>query len=275
MSINAVAALAVAEDLARRAGDLLCEALKRPRQIGYKGVVNLVTETDRQSERLIARGLLDTFPDHHLVGEEGGGQGAPIEHAAHRWYIDPLDGTTNFAHGIPHFAVCLALTGSDGKPLLGVVYDPVRDECFRAIRGQGATLNGQPMRVSTTSDLAEAALATGFPYDRRSNPDNNLDVFDSFMLRTQSVSRMGSAALNLCYVAAGRFDGYWEMRINPWDVLAGLLCVLEGGGRASNYQGQSGGLYEGQQVVASNGILHDQILTVIRMRNTAPLPGEK
>jgi myo-inositol-1(or 4)-monophosphatase len=274
MSIDLAAALMVAEDLAHRAGSLLREAVRRPRQIGYKGVVNLVTESDQQSEELIVGGLLNAFPQHHIVGEEGGSRGARIETAPYRWYVDPLDGTTNFAHGIPHFAISLALADQDDKPLLGVVYDPVRDECFRAIRGGGAALNGQPIHVSTVSDLSEAALATGFPYDRRTNPDNNLEEFSSFLLRTQSVSRLGSSALNLCYVAAGRLDGYWEQRIHPWDIQAGLLCVAESGGRVSNYHGQLDGLYQGREVVASNGLIHERMLTVIVLGPDAPLPGK-
>ncbi len=274
MSIDLDAALMVADQLAHRAGALLRQAVEAPRQVGYKGVINLVTESDRQSEALVVHGLLDAFPEHHIVGEEGGGCGAPVERAPYRWYIDPLDGTTNFAHGIPHFAVSLAMTGTDDKPLLGVVYDPMRDECFKAVQGKGATLNGLPIRVSAVSDLSQAALATGFPYDRRANPDNNIEEFTSFMLRTQSVSRMGSAALNLCYVAAGRFDGYWEMRINPWDVLAGIVCVTEAGGQVSNYRGQLEGLYQGRKVVASNSLIHERMLTVIVLGPDAPLPGK-
>jgi myo-inositol-1(or 4)-monophosphatase len=274
VSIDLGVTLMVADELAHRAGELLREAMRHPRQIGYKGAVNLVTESDRQSEELIVGGLLKAFPDFHIVAEEGGGRGAPIETAPYRWYVDPLDGTTNFAHGIPHFAVSLALAEPDGKPLLGIVYDPMRDECFRAVQGGGATLNGQPIHVSTVSDLSEAALATGFPYDRRTNPNNNIEEFSAFLLRTQSVSRLGSSALNLCYVAAGRFDGYWEMRINPWDILAGLLCVMEAGGRVSNYRGQLDGLYQGCEVVATNGLIHERLLTVIALGHDSPLPGE-
>jgi myo-inositol-1(or 4)-monophosphatase len=273
MPFDLDAALIVAEQLARRAGAFLRDALQHPRQISYKGAINLVTESDRQSEALIVGGLLDAFPNHHIVGEEGGGCGAPIDSAPYRWYVDPLDGTTNFAHGIPHFAVSLALAGRDDRPLLGVVYDPMRDECFHAVEGKGAALNGRSIRVSAVSDLSDAALATGFPYDRRSNPDNNVEEFTSFLMRTQSISRMGSAALNLCYVAAGRFDGYWEMRINPWDVLAGLICVTEAGGRVSNYRGQLDGLYQGREIVASNSLIHERMLTVIVLGPDAPRPG--
>ncbi len=270
MPIDLTAVLSVADDLAHQAGALLREALQHPRQIDYKGAINLVTEADRQSEALIVGGLLRAFPDHHIVGEEGGSMGAPVEQAPYRWYIDPLDGTTNFAHGIPHFSISMAMADADGKPLVGLVYDPLRDECFRAIRGAGATLNQQPLHVSSVRELSQAVLATGFPYDRLTNPDNNVEEFTSFLLRAQHVSRMGSAALNLCYVAAGRFDGYWEMRINPWDVQAGLLCVNEAGGRVSNYHGKTDGVYEGAEVVASNGLIHDRMLTVIVLGRDAP-----
>ncbi len=276
MSIDLNAALTVAEGLARRAGALVLEGLHKPGRVDYKGAVDLVTEYDRQSEALIVRGLLESFPDHHVVGEEGGGMGAPIDSAPYRWYIDPLDGTTNYAHGIPYFSVSMALAGPDDVPLLGLVYDPTRDECFRAVHGQGATCNGQPVHVSTVDDLSRAALVTGFPFDRRVNPDNNVAEFANFLVRAQTISRMGSAALDLSYVAAGRFDGFWEMRLNPWDMQAGMICVLEAGGRVSDYQGQAGTpvLYRGRQVVASNGLIHEQMLTVINQGDAAPRPDK-
>lgn len=274
MSLDLNAALAVADDLARRAGALLLEALQHPRPVSFKGAINLVTETDRQSEALIVGGLCKAFPDHHIVGEEGGGAGAPRASAPYRWYVDPLDGTTNFAHGIPIFSVSIALAGPDDQPLLGVVYDPTRDEWFRAVHGQGATLNGQRLHVSDIPDVSQAALVTGFPYDRWTNPDNNIETFVSFLLRAQAVARMGSAALNLCYVSAGRFDGYWEKRINPWDVMAGLLCVQEAGGRISNFHGQTDGVFQGREVVASNGLIHERMLTVIVLGDAAPRPGK-
>jgi myo-inositol-1(or 4)-monophosphatase len=274
MALDLVAAADLAESLARRSGPILVEALQRPREVSYKGVVDLVTEFDKQSEKMIVGGILDAYPDHHIVGEEGGGQGAPIETAPYRWYIDPLDGTSNFAHGIPHFAVSIALAGPDDRPLMGIVFDPNRGEMFRAIKGQGATLNGKPMRVSAIPDISQAAMVTGFPHDRWTNPDNNLEEFSSFLVRAQSVSRMGSAALNLCYVAAGRFDGFWEMRVNLWDIEAGLLLVTEAGGRLSDYHGREDLLYKAQQVVASNGLIHDRMLTIIVLGKDAPRPGK-
>lgn len=273
MTLDLNNALAVADSLARRAGAFLLEGLDHPRRIDYKGAVDLVTEYDKQSEAMIVAGLREAFPDHHIVGEEGGGMGAPAETAPYRWVVDPLDGTTNYAHGIPYFAVSMALTGPDNAPLVGLVYDPTRDECFQAIRGQGATRNGKPMHVSAIDDLSRAALITGFPYDRWTNPDNNVEEFAACLLRAQSVSRMGSAALNLCNLAAGRFDGYWEMRMKPWDILAGLLCVTEAGGQISNTQGGMEGVYEARKVVASNGVIHEQMLTVLSQRDAAPRPA--
>ncbi len=274
MTLDLTAALDVTDKLARSAGALLLEALQKPRQIDYKGVINLVTESDRQAEALIVRGLTEAFPDHHIVGEEGGGMGAPIETAPYRWYVDPLDGTTNFAHGIPYFSVSIALADTDDKPLVGVVYHPSLDESFQAIRGRGATLNGKPIRPSKIASMEQGVFATGFPYDRWTNPDNNTHNWFNFLMRSQAVARMGSAALNLCYVAAGRFDGYWEMKINPWDMQAGALCVMEAGGRITNYRGeQDHVMYMGREVLASNGLLHDQMLTILTQGDAAPRSG--
>ena len=198
-------ALAVADDLAHRAGALLRDAAQRPRHIDYKGVINLVTESDRASEALIVGELRSAYPDHGIVGEEGSSVTPTGE--GYRWHVDPLDGTTNFAHGIPHFSVSIGLSDPNGVPLLGLVYDPMRDECFSAIKGQGATLNDKTIHVSVETELIRCVLSTGFPYDRSTNPDNNTTEWFNFLMRAQTVSRMGSAALDLCYVAAGRFDG--------------------------------------------------------------------
>src|SRR5258708_4418810 len=209
MPLDLNAALAVADDPAPRAGVLLRDAVQRPRQIDYKGVINLVAESDRASEALIVGGLRDTYPEHGIVGEEGSSFSPSGEGPHYRWHVDPLDGTTNFAHGIPHFSVSIGLSGPDGSPLLGLVYDPMRDECFTAIKGQGAYLNGKPLHVSIEADLAHSVLATGFPYDRWITADNNTTQFLNFILRAQAISRMGSAALDLSYVAAGRMEGFW------------------------------------------------------------------
>lgn len=274
MPIDLNHAVSVAETLARRSGTFLREALLRPRQITFKGPINLVTESDKHSEEILVAGLTEAFPDHHIVGEEGGGMGASMEAAQYRWYIDPLDGTTNYAHTIPHFSVSMALSGTDDLPLLGVVYDPMRDELFRTVRGQGATLNGRPIHVSAVDDLARAVVCTGFPYDRWTDPDNNGKEFVSLITRSQGTARMGSVALELSWTAAGRFDGFWEMKINPWDVMAGLLLVTEAGGKISNYQGHmDAGVYMGRRFCASNGLIHDQLVTVLSLGEAAPRPN--
>ncbi|MFQ3536018.1 MAG: inositol monophosphatase family protein [Aggregatilineales bacterium] len=266
------AALRLAESAARRAAELLLTYFRGPRlKVRHKNTTDLVTEADQRSEALIAEILLNAYPDHTLIGEESGGQGRA--EAPYRWHVDPLDGTTNFAHGIPYFAVSIALSDAKNMPLVGVVYDPIHAECFRALRGGGAWLGRKKLRVSKTRKLADALLASGFPRDKRVNPDNNTEEWACFVPRTQSVRRLGSAALELCYVAAGRLDGYWEARTNTWDILAGLLMVEEGGGKLSNYRGRQAGVYDGVQVVASNGRIHEQMLEVLILGAAAPRPG--
>jgi len=269
--LDLAAALRLAERAARRAAALLLTYFRNPKlSVQPKGFTDLVTEADRRSEALIAELLLSAHPDHALIGEESGGQGNSS--AAYRWHVDPLDGTTNFANGIPFFAISIALSDAENVPLLGVVYDPIHDECFRALRGNGARLGRKKLRVSKTRNLAHALLASGFPHDKYTNPDNNTEEWSCFVSRTQSVRRLGSAALELCYVAAGRLDGYWEARMNTWDILAGLLMVEESGGALSDYRGRREGVYNGAQVVASNGRIHEQMLEVLILGNAAPRP---
>lgn len=275
MSIDLTSALATAEETARRAGSLLRDALTRPRPVTQKGINDVVTETDKQSEALIVGTLLDAFPDHHFVGEEGGGRGAPVETADYRWHIDPLDGTRNFAYGHPHFSISIGLADKTGEPILGVVYDPVRDELFKAIRGSGATLNGRTIRVTQTPDLFESILVTGYPPDRWTNADNNMEESTAILTRARALRCSGSAALDLSYVAAGRYDGYWERSLNSWDITAGLLLVTEAGGRISNYRGRMDGVYQGQQVAASNGLIHERLLLVLVLGRDAPRPDQK
>jgi myo-inositol-1(or 4)-monophosphatase len=203
------------------------------------------------------------------LAEESGGDewrddGPPI------WLIDPLDGTNNFAHGFPHVGVSLALV-REQQPFVGVIYDPLRDETFAATVGGGAALNGDPIHVSDVDDLAKAFLATGFPYDRRTAPDNNVERLDHFLRRSQGVRRAGAAVLDLCYVACGRFDGFWEIRLHPWDVAAGVLIVREAGGRATDFSGGLGCL-SGRRIQASNGRIHEQMLEVIHQGAAAPSP---
>lgn len=250
----------VAIDAARRAGTLLrSEAGKHP-QISFKGSpTNLVTEMDRRAEALIIEAIYAEFPTDAILSEERGTVGGP---SSRRWIVDPLDGTTNYAHGVPVFCVSVALE-VDGQTRLGVAYDPNLDECFLAERGRGAWLGGERLAVSETPTLGESLLATGFPYSIREITRNNLAEFGAFSRRCQGVRRMGSAVLYFCYVAAGRLDGYWELRLGPWDVAAGALMVEEAGGRVTNLDG--GPLdRERPAVVASNGRIHDEMLRVLK-----------
>lgn len=247
------------EVLARQAGVILRHGFGRRQRITSKShTIDLVTETDTRSEAFLLEQIRRRWPEHRILAEESGGN----DGSGGTWYVDPLDGTVNFAHGVPIFSVSLAYA-EGSEVLLGVVYDPMRDECFAAERGKGAWLNGQPIRVSETATLAESLLVTGFPYDAWSNPENNLDHFAAFAVRTQGVRRLGSAALDLCYVAAGRFDGYWEIRLKPWDVAAGGLIATEAGAVVTNLDGGPDYLSPPQSIVAANPHLHPQMLEVL------------
>ncbi len=248
----------VALRAAKEAGAILRHGLERTRIIEYKGDKNLVTDIDRRSEETIAALIRRELPDHSLVSEEGTRlQGD----SGYRWFVDPLDGTTNYAHGYPCFSVSIAVE-KDGEPLYGVVYDPNLEELFTAERGGGAFLNGKRLRVSAVSRLSHALLATGFPPDVATAKENNLDHFADFMKRAQAVRRPGSAALDLCYAAAGRFDGFWELRLSPWDVAAGALAVTEAGGRVTDLWGQPLRIST-PRIVASNGLIHEEMLRVL------------
>ena len=259
--------LEVAVDAARRAGGLLLERLGSLRRIDYKGSPsNIVTEMDRKAEALIVECISRRFPDHAILAEEGGAQTGS---STHRWIIDPLDGTTNYAHGMPFFAVSIALE-IDGVVALGVVYDPNREECFTVRRGRGAFLNGVPMRVSETPTLDESLLSTGYPYDIRKVRDNNLAEHAAFMVRCRSVREMGSAAINLALVAVGRLDAFWELTLGPWDIAVGCLMVEEAGGRVTSPDGGPVDL-GAPAVVASNGKIHgDMLATLKEVRAQAP-----
>jgi len=252
----------LAVELAQEAGALLRGHVARVREIDHKGTIDLVTEADRASEALIAGRIREVFPRHRLIGEEGARGVAAVEGEAvpFGWVIDPLDGTTNFAHGYPHFAVSIALE-HEREPVLGVVYDPMRDELFVAERGQGATLNGELIRVSTSRELIGSLLATGFPYDLSCRGPSNA-LWDAFNGRCQGVRRDGAAALNLCYVAAGRVDGFWEQPLQAWDVAAGAILVREAGGTVTALEGGRFDLYD-HQVLATNGNLHAPMLKII------------
>lgn len=249
--------LDAATDIARGAGAIVGERYAKGHQETQKGHVhNLVTETDHASEEFIVGEMARRFPDHGVRAEEGrdrGGLPGEVE-----WVVDPLDGTNNFAHGFPMFSVSMAAMRG-GKILVGVTYDPLRDEMFAAVRGGGATLNGRPLSVSGRTSLAESLIATGFPYDKSTNPDNNLSQFVAVAPRVRGIRRAGSAALDLAYVAAGRLEAYWERGTSAWDVAAGILFVLEAGGQVTDYEGQPPTV-DGGRFVASNGHVHDELM---------------
>jgi myo-inositol-1(or 4)-monophosphatase len=244
----------VMQSVAREAGTLLMEYFRQRVKIEYKGDVDLVTVADRKSEALILERIRREFPSHDVMGEEG----TRIETGSdYKWYVDPLDGTTNFAHGYPVFCVSLAVE-QKGQRVAGVIYDPTRDEMFSAEKGSGAQLNGERIRVSLTTTLGESLVATGFPsHKRHKNP--NIYFYHQLTLRSHGVRRAGSAALDLCNVASGRYDGFWEFNLNPWDTAAGVLIVEEAGGRVTDF---SGGLFQiaSRETVASNGLIHDALL---------------
>ncbi|MBN2283795.1 MAG: inositol monophosphatase [Deltaproteobacteria bacterium] len=253
-----------AQALAREAGALLKERFHGPHRVAYKGAINLVTETDTLSEELIISRITGAFPEHDILAEES----SPIRKgSSYRWIIDPLDGTTNFAHGFPQFCVSIAFE-KEGRIILGVIYDPLLDELFIAEKGAGAFLNERRLVVSDTKDLSKSLLATGFPYDIRTNPDNNINYFNELALKVQAIRRAGSAALDLAYLAAGRFDGFWELKLHPWDTAAGWLMVEEAGGIVTGIDG--GGFYlESPGIAASNGHIQEALLSVLR--ETDPL----
>jgi len=251
----------VALRAAKEAGAIIRQGLEQRRTIEYKGVKNIVTDVDRRSEEAIAALVGRELPGHSLVSEEGT---RLLGDSGYRWLVDPLDGTTNYAHGYPCFSVSIGVE-KDGELIFGVVYDPTLEELFTAERGGGAFLNGKRLRVSAVSRLSEALLATGFPPDVATAEENNLDHFADFIKRAQAVRRPGSAALDLCYVAVGRFDGFWELRLSPWDVAAGSLMVTEAGGRVTDLSGEPLRLSK-PRIVASNGLIHDEMLRLLARR---------
>jgi myo-inositol-1(or 4)-monophosphatase len=241
----------VAIDAARSVGDLQRSRIDTILEVRHKGLVDLVTDVDVESEKRVSDAILSAFPTHTILGEEGGTHGG--SDTRFRWIIDPLDGTTNYTHGFPLFCVSIGLE-VDSRLTLGVVYGAMLDELFVAELGRGATLNGKPIRTSETAELRKAMLATGFPYDR-SELGRALRSFESLSYASQAVRRVGSAALDLCYVACGRFDAYWEHHVSAWDMAAGALMVLEAGGQLSGTDGSDFSVDAGQ-VLATNGSLH-------------------
>jgi myo-inositol-1(or 4)-monophosphatase len=251
--------LDVAVAAGEKAGAILLGYAKSGFRIEHKNPINLVTDADHAAERCVIDHIHTRFPTHSFLAEEQG----RIEQSPspYLWIIDPLDGTTNFAHGYPAYCVSIGLEYR-GRCVLGVVFDPSRGDLFTATEGCGAQLNGHPIYVSNTSTLDNSLLVTGFAYDIRESPRNNLDHFAKFALKAQGIRRTGSAALDLCYVAAGRFDGFWEVKLNPWDMAAGSILVKEAGGRLTDFLGRDLSLY-GQELVASNGHIHHDMLTVL------------
>jgi myo-inositol-1(or 4)-monophosphatase len=259
----------VAHAAAARAGALLRARYRDRHEVSFKSEVDLVTVVDREAEALIVATITAAFPDHGIVAEESPPRAGTDSHC---WYVDPIDGTTNFAHGFPHFAVSIALA-RDQELLLGLVHDPVRDETFTAVRGDGARLNGAPVMVSPVTTLSAALLATGFPYDRRQHAEFYLDFWLDAIRRVQGIRRGGSAALDLCWLACGRLDGFWEWKLKPWDTAAGRLVVEEAGGRVTDFSGAVHRL-DGDETAASNGHLHAELLAMLSTtRARQALPG--
>ena len=250
-------------ELARDAGRVLASTFGRINlEVNNKGDIDLVTEADLAAERLIVERIRGYFPRHAILAEESGASHHDTAQSEWKWVIDPLDGTTNYAHGYPCFCVSIGLERA-GEVVIGVVYDPVRDELFAAERGAGATLNGRRIAVSTIDEINRALFCTGFPYDVRGRADFARH-FHNFIMHSQGVRRDGSAALDLAYVAAGRFDGFWEEGLRPWDVAAGKLLIEEAGGRITHYDGAPFSIYK-PPVVASNGLVHEAMMRVLAL----------
>ena len=265
MTLDLEAALETARKAAQRAGEATLRYFEQPLRPGSKrNPSDLVTEADLAAEACLVEDLRAAYPEHALIGEEGGAYSGAGADAAYRWYLDPVDGTTNFAQGIPIYAVSVALTDRALQPLVAVILNPAYQREFVATRGGGAFLDGRRLRVSAKERLDEAVVASGFPYDKWESDDDNLAEWAAMTKRTRGIRRLGAAALDFCYVAMGRLDAYWERRLNPWDVLGGMLIVEEAGGRVSDFSGKrSQQLLQGREIVASNGRLHDGVLSVL------------
>ena len=250
--------LEVAVEAAHLAGSYQRHRFCSTLQIDMKGDKNLVTEVDQESERLIVTRVLSSFPSDNILAEEGDYVQGDSDF---RWIVDPLDGTTNYAHGFPWFCVSIGLEVA-GEIVAGVIYNPMHDELFTAISGGGAFLNGRRLHVSHRSPLPETLLGTGFPYDCASDPANNFDNFIAFQKAARGIRRAGAAALDLAYVAAGRLDGFWELKLKPWDVAAGILLVREAGGVVTTFDGSAYDVYN-HRIVASNGLIHDEMIALL------------
>jgi len=247
-----------AEETARGAGEILRRNWGKTQSVHFKGEINLVTEVDRESEAYILDRIRSAFPDHGILSEESAELAGP---SSYRWIVDPLDGTTNYAHNYPCFCVSIGLE-KGGELIAGAVFDPLLGESFTASAGGGAFLNGEPIRVSSVGNLRRSLLATGFAYDVNTSADNNFNYFREFVFAGQAIRRDGSAALDLCYLACGRFDGFWELKLKPWDTAAGLLLLREAGGTATRLDGAAYDITR-PDILASNGLIHEQMIAVI------------
>ncbi|HEY3312488.1 MAG TPA: inositol monophosphatase family protein [Anaerolineales bacterium] len=248
------------ERLARQAGRILFDSYEKDHQVDFKGVIDLVTEVDHASEKFLISEISRQFPGHAFLAEESGASKSQSEHL---WIIDPLDGTVNYAHGVPMFCVSIAYS-YHGKVLLGAVYDPMRDEMFSAERGKGAGVNGRKLKVTGVEELGKSLMVTGFPYNSWHAEPNNFDYFAKLGKMTQGVRRLGSAAIDLCYIAAGRLDGYWELALNAWDLAAAGLIAEEAGALVTNIKGEPEYLQAPISVVAANPVLHAKLLEQLK-----------
>ncbi|MEW6088561.1 MAG: inositol monophosphatase family protein [bacterium] len=248
------------KEIAVNAGQFLKSRVGKIRKIDYKGEIDIVTDADLKAEEIIVKAIRGNYPDHAILTEEAGSIGK--EEYDYRWIIDPLDGTTNFSHGYPFFCVSIALE-KQGEIIMGAVYEPMRDELFFAERGKGAYLNNERIKVSPINDLQKSLLVTGFAYNiHRANRNNNINYFRRFLKTAQAVRRDGTAALDLCYVACGRFDGFWELRLNPWDVAAGYLIVCEADGKVTDFSGKEFSIFS-KEILATNRKIHSTCLDVL------------
>jgi myo-inositol-1(or 4)-monophosphatase len=246
--------------LARGAGEILRTGYQREHQVKYKGLIDLVTEVDHQSEAFLLGEIKKHFPDHHILAEESGETTGDKDHI---WYIDPVDGTVNYAHHIPIFCVSIAYA-SRGTVMLGAVYDPLRDEMFTAERGKGAFLNNKPIQVSAVTELQKSLLVTGFPYDTWNTELDNFHNYEKLGKLSQGVRRLGSAALDACYVGAGRFEGFWELSINPWDVAAGGLVAEEAGARVTNVDGRPDYISAPQSIICAAPGIYKELFKALK-----------
>jgi myo-inositol-1(or 4)-monophosphatase len=252
--------LSIMSILAKKAGRVQLDRLGKIKTIERKEVINIVTDVDKECEHLIFKGLHQAFPDHDVLGEEGI---AKRQESKYRWIVDPLDGTTNYAHQFPFFGVSIALEHKNDI-LCGVIYDPVRDELFEGAKGMGAALNGEKIHVSAAVSLKESLLATGFAYSvQRPGVPDNLDNWKNFIMKALAVRRPGAAAIDLAYVACGRLDGFWELFLKPWDIAAGVVIIREAGGKVTNFDGTPVNIY-GTQILASNGRIHKEMMKVLK-----------